>query len=82
MNRRGQVWLSAEHAELKVEFARGDKLEVIAAAHGRTPMAIVAKLSQMGLIIQVGLTGYHRIEQDPWILISMLRQMQDEEVKR
>lgn len=73
---RGKVWTSAEYAQLLDELACGDTLEKMINAHGRTAYAIVSKLEQLGHITLRG-AGYHRIDPDPWILLSVVRQLQE-----
>lgn len=77
LNRRGQIWTTEELLALRDEFARNLTLEEMMIAHGRTAYAIIGKLMQLGHLTMVGF-GYHRIEPDPWVLTSVIRQLQKE----
>ena len=46
----GKTWSDEEERQLKVEFAGGEPVTVIAAKHGRTVRAIEARLERLGLL--------------------------------
>jgi hypothetical protein len=46
----GKTWSDEEERQLKVEFAGGEPVPVIATKHGRTVRAIEARLERLGLL--------------------------------
>lgn len=77
INRRGQLWSHEEMQQLREEFRVGASLEDMTVAHGRTAYAIIGKLTQMGYLVLVGTRSYHRVDPDPWVLVSVLAHLQE-----
>jgi hypothetical protein len=73
----GKIWLPEEVDQLIRAFAEDEPLEAIAIMHGRTPYAILGKLIERGLLVARG-DNYYRMEQDPWILGHVVRQLHRE----
>jgi hypothetical protein len=78
IDNRGKIWLAEELQQLRSEFATGATLEEMMVSHGRTAYAIIGKLEAMGHLTLVGLRGYHRIDPDPWVLVSVVRQINEQ----
>jgi hypothetical protein len=73
----GKIWLPEEIDQLIRTFAKGEPLEAIAIAHGRTPYAVLGQLIKRGLLVVRG-DNYYRVEQDPWTLGHVVRQLHRE----
>ena len=81
LSSKGKPWLREEVDQLTREFSEGMTLREMVRIHGRTPQALISKLTHEGLIIQLGLWktgGFYPIEQDPWVLNSELRDLIEE----
>ena len=77
VSRAGLTWLAPEIEQLKERFSAGLDVTAMAAAHGRTLYAIVAKLEHLGLVVRIG-RGYHAVAPDPWLLDSQLKYLMTE----
>lgn len=73
--RAGMLWTTEEVDQLKTEINQGAQLDDIVRAHGRTPYAIIGKLQSLGVLYLVG-RNYHLVNPDPWVLGSVVQQMQ------
>lgn len=76
---KGKAWLTEEVDRLKYEFNTEVSLMAMVKNHGRTASAIMSKLGNLGLVA-AGATGYHRIEQDPWVTYVAIKQTYKDEV--
>ena len=54
---RGELWTRAEDAELTAAFRAGESTNRMALLHGRTPSAIYARLTHLGLVASGGSSG-------------------------
>ncbi|KVR21682.1 hypothetical protein WK13_34660 [Burkholderia ubonensis] len=62
----GKTWTRELREALKEDFEKGLDLETLATQHGRSAGAIIAKLVEMGLLVQNRDGFYFRVEADPW----------------
>jgi len=69
---RGKNWLPEHYRLIKDLFIAGTSLQDIARRSGRTPVAVVSKLSELGLITIKG-RDYHKVDPDPWMSWTMLK---------
>jgi hypothetical protein len=54
------------------------QLEEMCRLHGRTPNGVISQLQILGCLTQMGYTGYHRVDPDPWVLVQVVRQLNDQ----
>lgn len=73
----GKPWSNDEINNLVTAFNNGESLEQLVATHKRTPYAIVGKLQTMGKVIMKQ-WAYYKVEHDPWVLVDVVRKMQEE----
>jgi chromosome segregation and condensation protein ScpB len=67
LSRAGMVWSQQELEQLRTNFGSGMDLEELMRTQGRSAYAIIAKLQEMGLIVLVGRSSYHKVVPDAWI---------------
>jgi hypothetical protein len=74
----GKGWTGDMVSALKADFNAGYGLEALCRRHGRTPNAVVTRLQCEGLLALDGYRSYHRVNPDPWALVSELRHLTEE----
>jgi hypothetical protein len=77
---RGKVWTAEHYQQLQDLYAADTSLLDICRTMGRTPSAILAKLQELGYLVNAR-NGYHKIDPDPWILWQSVVSI-DEEFKK
>ncbi|MDN7537044.1 hypothetical protein [Burkholderia cenocepacia] len=75
-HRAGTTWSAAERQQLCEEFDARLPIGEIADAHARTAGACMAKLMEIGLVIQNRDGFYFRVDPDPWCTSHDLRALE------
>lgn len=73
----GKNWSDEELSLLRERFEAGLQLEALCREHGRSPYSIITQLQRLGLLTQMGYHAYHRVHQEPWVLVSVVRNLND-----